>query len=73
MAKEKRKEAIRQKMGGLKTDKEEPPPFFLPARYKLLFKMVEDQKNQTRIGRKPIPDERKKEFAAQAKEYAEYK
>ena len=60
-------------MQGLKPDSGDIPPFFLPSRYKLLYQMISDSKNSTRIGRKPIPDELKKEFAAHAKEYAEYK
>ena len=51
----------------------EIPPFFLPARYKLLFQIIENSKNSTRIGRKPMPVELKKEFAAHAKEYSEWK
>ena len=75
-AKSKRKEARRKSMGGVLTPKdtgEELPPFFLPPRYKLLFKIMADNKNCTRIGRKPIPDHIKKEFAQHAKEYQEYK
>lgn len=63
-------------MGGMKSPRdtgEDIPPFFLPARYKLLFKVYELQKNSARIGRKPIPEKVKKEFAAKAKEYMEYK
>ena len=72
-AKEKRKAEIRAKMQNIKPDEGDIPPFFLPARYKLLFKVIENSKNSTRIGRKPMPDELKKSFAAQAKEYSEYK
>ena len=72
-AKEKRKAEIREKRLNTKPDEGDIPPFFLPARYKLLFKVIEDSKNSTRIGRKPMPDDLKKKFAAHAKEYAEYK
>ena len=43
MAKEKRKQARRESMGGIKSPKdtgEELPPFFLPPRYKLMFKIL---------------------------------
>lgn len=75
MARERRKEAIRQKMAGAsdRGGAEEPPPFWIPARYKLLGRVMEDNLNSTRIGRKPIPENVKKEFAAHAKEYAAYK
>ena len=77
MAREKRKERVRQQratdqgMGNEKT--EEVPPFFLPARYKLMFNLAADMRNAHRVGRKPIPENLKKEFAAHAKQYAEYK
>ena len=77
MAREKRKERIRlqraENAGQGSEKKEEIPPFFLPARYKLLFNLVADMRNAHRVGRKPIPENLKKEFAAHAKEYAEYK
>ena len=59
--------------GADKDPGEEVPPFFLPARYKLLGKVIEEARNSGRIGRKPIPENVKKEFAAHAKEYAAYK
>ena len=59
--------------GGDKGAGEEAPPFWLPARYKLLGRVMEDTQNSTRIGRKPIPENVKTEFAAHAKEYAAYK
>ena len=48
-AKEKRKAEIRAKMQNIKPDEGDIPPFFLPARYKLLFKVIENSKNSTRI------------------------
>ena len=41
--------------GAIKDSGEEVPPFFLPQRYKLLFKVMEDHKNSVRLGRKPMP------------------
>ena len=51
---------------------EEVPPFMIPARYKLIFKYLQEHKNAHRLARKPVPLEKKKEFAASAKEYAMY-
>ena len=47
----------REKMeGGDDTNlNEEIPPFFMPQRYKLIFKLMEDAKNASRLGRKPMP------------------
>lgn len=53
-------------IGGVKSPKEtgeELPPFFLQPRYKLLYKVLQDQKNSTRIARKPMPEALKLEFA----------
>jgi hypothetical protein len=66
MAKEKRKAVRRMAIGGVKSPKEtgeELPPFFLQPRYKLLYKVLQDQKNSTRIARKPMPEALKLEFA----------
>ena len=52
---------------------EEVPPFFLPARYKLMFKLIEENRNCTRIGRKPIPSDVKANFVKESKEYHAYK
>lgn len=63
-AKEKRKQRKRENLGYASKDvQEDIPAFFLPSRYKLLFKMIEDHKNTSRIARKPIPLELKKEIA----------
>ena len=59
--------------GAIKDSGEEVPPFFLPQRYKLLFKVMEDHKNSVRLGRKPMPLEVKKELARVSKEYNEFK
>lgn len=59
-AKEKRKQARRERMAGVSNIREsceEIPPFFMPQRYKLLFKVMEDHKNSGRLGRKPMPIE----------------
>ena len=75
-AKEKRKQARRDRMAGagnIKDSGEEIPPFFMPQRYKLLYKVMEDHKNAHRLGRKPIPLEVKQRMAAVAKEYSEFK
>lgn len=48
----------RDKMASTQISKdsgEEIPPFFMPQRYKLLYKVMEDHKNCTRLGRKPMP------------------
>ena len=49
---------------------EEIPPYLIPARYKLIFKYMQAHKNARRLQRKPIPSERKAEFAEHAKKYA---
>ena len=75
-AKEKRKQVRREAMAGFKSPKEtgeELPPFFLPPRYKLLYKLYTEGKNSHRVGRKPIPLDAKRAFAAHAKEYQAYK
>ena len=56
-AKEKRKQFRRDRMAGPGgADSEaEIPPFFMPQRYKLLYKVMEDHKNASRPGRKPMP------------------
>jgi len=76
MAKEKRKAVRRMAIGGVKSPKdtgEELPPFFLQPRYKLLYKVLQDQKNCTRIARKPMPEALKLEFSQKSKEYHAYK
>lgn len=76
MAKASRKAAKRALMGGIPSPKdtgEELPPFFLQPRYKLLYKVLQDQKNVGRIGRKPIPADLKLAFAEKSKEYNAYK
>ena len=76
LAKIARKAAKRAQMGSAKDPRatgEELPPFFMPQRYKLLFKTIEAQKNSSRIGRKPMPQELKKEFAEHSKEYHAFK
>ena len=46
----------REKMeGGDDEINEEIPPFFMPQRYKLIFKLMEDARNASRLGRKPMP------------------
>ena len=49
------------------------PPFFTSARVKLLWRMLEDQKNNTFPDRKPIPPDVQAEFIAKSKEYHAYK
>lgn len=76
MARQKRKETRRLAMGGVKSPKdtgEELPPFFLPQRYKLLFKVLQDHKNCAKVGRKPVPGNIKAEFAKKSKEYHAFK
>merc|ERR1711865_810192 len=76
MAREKRKQTRRLAMGGIKTPKEmgeEQPPFYLPPRYKLMFKVLTANKNCTRIGRKPMSDDLMADFVKQSKEYHAYK
>lgn len=74
-AREKRKQMKRDKMAStsVKDSGEEVPPFFLPQRYKLLYKVMEDHKNSSRLGRKPMPQEVKDNLAAVSKEYNEFK
>lgn len=52
---------------------EEMPGFFTNARYKLMYKVMQDHKNCKRLGRKPLPAELKKKIAEQSKEYHAYK
>jgi hypothetical protein len=76
MAKEKRKQKKRASMGGLPSPKdkgEEMPSFFLPVRYKLMFKILQQNKSCTTVGRKPIPAELKAEFVQASHEYHAYK
>jgi hypothetical protein len=66
----------RERMEGvanIKDTTEEIPPFFMPMRYKLLMKVMEDHKNSMRLGRKPMPVEVRTELAKVAKEYSEFK
>lgn len=74
-AKERRKQMKRDRMAGsnIKDSSEEVPPFFIPQRYKLLFKVMEEHRNCVRIGRKPMPSDVKKALAEQAKAYNEFK
>ena len=73
-AKEKRKQRKRESMGyGATQEESEVPAFFLPSRYKLLAKVLNDHKNTNRITRKPLPEDIKKSLAKQAKEYNEFK
>ena len=73
-AKERRKQRKRENMGmGFKDAGEEIPSFFMPQRYKLLYKVMEEGKNISRIGRKPIPKEVREELAKAAKEYNSFK
>ena len=51
---------------------EELPPFLIPPRYKLMFRMMQDARNTGRLQRKEIPVEKRKEFAQKAREYAMY-
>ena len=65
-AKERRKAAIRLKQGGLQTPRdigEEQPPFYMPARYRLLVKCLQEYRNSNRFSRKPMPDEVRLELA----------
>ena len=59
--------------GNVKDSGEEIPPFFMPQRYKLLYKVMEDHKNSHRLGRKPMPLEVKQRLAKVAKDYNEFK
>ena len=75
-AREKRKQMKRDKMASatsVKDSGEDIPPFFLPQRYKLLYRVMEDHKNASRLGRKPMPQEVKQNLAKVAKEYSEFK
>ena len=38
-----------------------------------MYKMIQDHKNCTRIGRKPIPEDIRKDFAEKSKEYHAFK
>lgn len=76
MARERRKEKRRGVLGGIPTPKEsgeEMPVFFLPARNKLFFSLIQDMQNSKRYARKPIPQADKDAFSKHAKEYAAYK
>ena len=59
--------------GNVKDSGEEIPPFFMPQRYKLLYKVMEAHKNSVRLGRKPMPQDVKQNLAETAKAYNEYK
>ena len=49
------------------------PPFFLPERYKLIFAIMQDHKNCSRLGRKPMPIEVKEKLGKTLREYNEFK
>ena len=51
---------------------EELPPFMIPPRYKLMFKIMQNDRNNTRLHRKEIPLADKERFAQQAKDWAMY-
>ena len=75
-AREKRKAIIRARAGGMLTPRdtgEEQPPFFMPARYKLLVKCYQEFRNSNRFSRKPMPEAVRVEFARRSKEYQMYK
>ena len=66
MAKERKKQTRRDKQAKATTPKdtgEEMPPFYLPQRYKLYFKMIQDTQNANFPARKPMPPALKKEFS----------
>jgi len=50
-----------------------PHLFSQPARQKLFFQLMQDQKNSGRIARKPVPVDVMEKFHEHAKEYAEFK
>ncbi len=52
---------------------EELPPFYMPARYKLMIKCLNEFRNSNRISRKPMPDAVREEFVRRSKEYQAYK
>ena len=52
---------------------EEQPPFFMPVRYRLLVKCLQESRNSNRFSRKPMPDAVRLEYARRAKEYNMYK
>ena len=75
-AREKRKAIQRSRAGGMLTPRdtgEEQPPFFMPARYRLLVKCYQEFRNSNRFSRKPMPDAVRLELAKRSKEYNMYK
>ena len=75
-AREKRKALVRARQGGMVTPRdtgEEQPPFFMPARYRLLVKCYQENRNSNRFSRKPMPEELRLDFARRSKEYNMYK
>ena len=75
-AREKRKALARSRQGGLLTPRdtgEEQPPFFMPARYRLLVKCYQEFRNSNRFSRKPMPEAVRAEFVKRSKEYNMYK
>ena len=76
VARERRKAAARAKQAGVMTPRdigEEQPPFFMPMRYRLLVKCLQESRNSNRFSRKPMPDAVRLEYARRAKEYNMYK
>ena len=72
-AKERRRIVRQKKADAAKSPAErgeEIPPFFIPARYKLLTKFYEQHKNSRRLQRKPIPKDVQDDFAGKAKAFA---
>ena len=75
-AKDRKRAARRASIGGLLTPRdigEDQPPFFMPARYKVYIKCLQEFRNSNRFTRKPMPDEVRIEFAKKSKEYQAYK
>ena len=52
---------------------EDQPPFYMPARYKLYIKCLQEFRNSNRFSRKPMPDAVREEFVRRSKEYQAYK
>jgi len=75
-ARERKKQAKRDKMAAVSNLKDaglDVPPFFLPERYKLIFAIMQDHKNCSRLGRKPMPIEVKEKLGKTLREYNEFK
>ena len=75
-ARERRKERKRMKLlesSGSKIKAEDASSFWIPVRYRLLYKCLEDSRNTHRFSIKQMPEDVRENFIKECKEYQQYK